>query len=214
MSLPQLYPILDAGTLATLRGPDNFDRLLLHTARELFEAGCTMLQFRAKQMPAGDLLHYARALRQALPAAMLILNDRADLAVAAGFDGVHVGQEDLLPESVRTLVGPARMVGLSTHSPVQFASGMLEPVDYLAIGPVFATTSKANPDPAVGVEGVRAARRLLDEAGSHLPLVAIGGITRENTAAVRQAGADSVAVIGDISVSPGDSARAFFRLML
>ncbi len=214
MSLPQLYPILDAGTLASRCDPEDLERILLHTASELFAAGCTMLQLRAKQMPPRQLLRLARELRQQLPAATLIMNDRADLAVTAGFDGVHVGQKDLSPASVRTLVGPARIVGLSTHNPEQFAAGLREPVDYLAIGPVFATASKENADPAVGLEGVRAVRHLLDAAGSRIPLVAIGGITRENAVAVRQAGADSVAVIGDISSSPGDSAKAFFRLML
>ncbi|MDR3765183.1 MAG: thiamine phosphate synthase [Acidobacteriota bacterium] len=214
MSLPQLYPILDAGTLATLCDPGELVDFLLQTATELFAAGCALMQLRAKQMTADEQLWLAQAVRQALPSATLILNDRADLAVAAGFDGVHVGQEDLSPEAARTLVGPGRIVGLSTHNAQQFAAALLEPVDYLALGPVFATVSKANADPVVGLEGVRAARRLLIESGKAVPLVAIGGINRENARAVLAAGADSVAVIGDLCRAPGDSARAFFRLML
>jgi thiamine-phosphate pyrophosphorylase len=136
------------------------------------------------------------------------MNDRADLALVAGFDGVHVGQDDLLPESVRRIIGPDRWLGVSTHNPEQVAEADLTSADYLAIGPVFSTSSKEKPDPVVGLEGVRRARSL-----TRKPLVAIGGITRANAASVIEAGADSVAVISDLLREPGKSAEEFFRIL-
>jgi len=138
----------------------------------------------------------------------LIMNDRADLCLAADFDGVHVGQEDLSPESVRGIIGPDRWLGVSTHNPEQLREADLTSADYLAIGPVFATSSKDRPDPVVGLEGVRRARQL-----TRKPLVAIGGITRANAAAVIGAGADSVAVISDLLRDPRKSAEEFFRIL-
>jgi thiamine-phosphate pyrophosphorylase len=214
MQIPALYPILDTDSLSTTCAPGLLGRTICEQATQLFAAGCTLLQLRAKQMPVNELLSCARELRRLLPSATLIMNDRADLCLAADFDGVHVGQQDLSPQGARAVVGPARIVGLSTHNVAQFSAALLAPVDYLAIGPVFATASKQNVDPVVGLECVAEARRLLDAAASAVPLVAIGGITRANAQAVRRAGADSVAVIGDISCSPGDSAREFFRLMM
>jgi thiamine-phosphate pyrophosphorylase len=124
--------------------------------------------------------------------------------LSAGYDGVHVGQEDLSPADARALLGPEVMVGVSTHGESQLVKAADSPVDYVAIGPVFATSSKQVPDPVVGLEGVRAARALTDK-----PLVAIGGITRANCAAVIEAGADSVAVISDLIQSPGKSVEEF-----
>ena len=138
----------------------------------------------------------------------LIMNDRADLCLAAEFDGVHVGQEDLSPESVRKIIGPDRWLGVSTHNPEQVGEADLTSADYLAIGPVFATTSKEQPDPVVGLEGVHRARQL-----TRKPLVAIGGITRANAASVIEAGADSVAVISDLLREPRKSAEEFFRIL-
>jgi thiamine-phosphate pyrophosphorylase len=138
----------------------------------------------------------------------LIMNDRADLALVAEFDGVHVGQDDLLPESVRRIIGPDRWLGVSTHNPEQVAEADQTSADYLAIGPVFSTSSKEKPDPVVGLAGVRRARSL-----TRKPLVAIGGITRANAASVIEAGADSVAVISDLLREPGKSAEEFFRIL-
>ncbi|HEY6339796.1 MAG TPA: thiamine phosphate synthase [Candidatus Sulfotelmatobacter sp.] len=138
----------------------------------------------------------------------LIMNDRADLCLAAEFDGVHVGQEDLSPESVRGIIGAGCWLGVSTHNPEQMLEADRTSADYLAIGPVFATSSKEKPDPVVGLEGVRRARAL-----TRKPLVAIGGITRANAASVLEAGADSVAVISDLLREPGKSAEAFFRVL-
>ena len=138
----------------------------------------------------------------------LIMNDRADLCLAADFDGVHVGQEDLSPESARKIIGPERWLGVSTHNPEQIREADLTSADYLAIGPVFATSSKEKPDPVVGLEGVRRAREL-----TRKPLVAIGGITRANAASVIAAGADSVAVISDLLREPRKSAEEFLRIL-
>jgi thiamine-phosphate pyrophosphorylase len=144
----------------------------------------------------------------AAPQLQLIMNDRADLCLAADFGGVHVGQDDLSPGSVRKIIGPERWLGVSTHNPEQLSEADLTSADYLAIGPVFATSSKDRPDPLVGLEGVRRARQL-----TRKPLVAIGGITRVNAASVIEAGADSVAVISDLLRGPRKSAEEFFRVL-
>jgi len=136
------------------------------------------------------------------------MNDRADMCLAADFAGVHVGQQDLSPESVRAIIGPDRWLGVSTHDPEQLREADLTSADYLAIGPIFATSSKDNPDPVVGLEGLRQARQL-----TRKPLVAIGGITRTNAASVLEAGADSVAVISDLLRDPRKSAEEFFRVL-
>ncbi|MGA2390929.1 MAG: thiamine phosphate synthase [Candidatus Sulfotelmatobacter sp.] len=222
--LPRLYPILDAGCFPDALG-------LIAAAGELASAGVTLIQYRNKSGSAGQMLQQARELkkcvldiagqnphisqkkrdmghRDADHSIRLIMNDRADLALAAEFDGVHVGQDDLSPESVRSIIGPHRWLGVSTHNPEQLAEADKTSADYLAIGPVFATSSKNNPDPVVGLEGVRRARQL-----TRKPLVAIGGITRANAASVIEAGADSVAVISDLLREPGKSAEEFFRIL-
>jgi thiamine-phosphate pyrophosphorylase len=214
MKIPLLYPILDADTLSANCADGTLLQTLGAHALALAEVGCTVLQYRAKRLPAREVLAHARELRRRLPTVALIMNDRADLCLAAGFDGVHVGQEDLSPDGARLVVGSGRIVGLSTHNSVQFTQALREPVDYIAIGPIFATGSKQNPDPVVGLAGLSEARRLLADSGRVLPLVAIGGITRNNAKSVLAAGADAVAVIGDISGSPRELAREFFRLMM
>jgi len=214
MKIPLLYPILDADILAaTSEGESLVQRVCAH-ALALADCGCTVMQYRTKRLSARVALSQARELRRLLPGIQLIMNDRADLCLAAGFDGVHVGQDDLSPEGARRIVGSERIVGFSTHNLSQMTEALTKPIDYLAIGPVFTTGSKDKPDPVVGIAGVSEVRRLRDASGRELPLVAIGGITRENAAAVLKAGADSVAVIGDISRSPRESAREFFRLMM
>lgn len=152
-----------------------------------------------------------RQLRAGAPAPhvpRLIMNDRADLCILAEFDGVHIGQDDLSPESVRSIIGPERWLGVSTHNPEQLREADLTSADYLAVGPVFSTLSKERPDPVVGLEGVRRTRQL-----TRKPLVAIGGITRANAASVIEAGADSVAVISDLLRDPRKSAEEFFRIL-
>ena len=136
------------------------------------------------------------------------MNDRADICVAMGFDGVHLGQDDLPAEGARLVVGE-RIVGVSTHNLQQVKEADASPADYIAIGPVFPTTGKKNPDALVGLEGVRKAR-----AATKKPLVAIGGITRHNAKSVIEAGADSVAVISDLLSSPRRVAEEFLRLLV
>ena len=153
------------------------------------------------------VLERAALLRRIFPLSdsCLILNDRVSLVRAAGFDGVHVGQEDVSPVDARRLLGSDAFLGVSTHSERQLLTAADGPADYVAIGPVYATSSKQVPDPVVGLQGVRAARTLTDK-----PLVAIGGITRANCAAVIEAGADSVAVISDLLPHPGKNVEEFF----
>jgi thiamine-phosphate pyrophosphorylase len=144
------------------------------------------------------MLEQAQALYSLAPTGVRwIMNDRADLCMAAGFTGVHLGQDDLSVAGARKVVGAERLIGISTHNMEQFREAMATDADYLAMGPVFATQSKHNPDPVIGLENVRAARAITDR-----PLVAIGGITRENARSVLDAGADVVAVISDLLEPP------------
>jgi thiamine-phosphate pyrophosphorylase len=214
MKIPLLYPILDIDNLSGSSEPAKLLQSVCSHALALAEAGCTLMQYRAKRLGVRDVLAHTRELRRLLPGVTLIMNDRADLCLAAEFEGVHVGQDDLTPEGARLVVGTERIVGLSTHDAAQITQALTKPVDYLAIGPVFATSNKEHADPAVGVAGVSQARRIRDGSGRAIPLVAIGGITRANAEAALKAGADSVAVIGDLSGSPRESAREFFRLMM
>jgi thiamine-phosphate pyrophosphorylase len=155
------------------------------------------------------MLEHAESLKGALGARIkLIMNDRADLCLVAEFDGLHIGQDDISPEAARRIIGPDRWLGISTHNPEQIAEADKTDAHYLAIGPVFATATKGNHDPVVGLEGVRRAREL-----TRKPLVAIGGITRANARSVIDAGADSVAVISDLLRDPGKSAETFFKVL-
>src|SRR3989442_13379985 len=178
--LPRLYAILDTPLF-----PE--DAALFTAAEELVAGGATLLQYRNKSDNARHMLEQARELKRRLGSSVkLIMNDRADLCLAAGFDGVHVGQDDLSPEGARQVIGGALWLGVSTHNPSQLCEADRTTANYLAIGPVFATGSKANPDPVIGLEGVRRARGLTKK-----PLVAIGGITRANCRQVIAAGADA-----------------------
>jgi thiamine-phosphate pyrophosphorylase len=200
--LPRLYAILDAPHFSD-------SQILFSTAEELFAGGVTLLQYRNKNGNAREMLEQARGLRRRLdPSVKLIMNDRADLCFAAGFDGVHVGQEDLSPEGVRRVTGEKLWLGVSTHNARQVEEADKTSADYIAIGPVFSTASKMNPDPVVGLEGVRKARSLTQK-----PLVAIGGIGRANCRSVIEAGADSVAVISDLMREPRKSAEEILRVL-
>lgn len=200
-NFPVLYPILDASYLAVVDDRAAFLRQLVW---DLADAGIGILQYRNKLGDEAEILADAHVMRDAAGGKMLlILNDWPELALAAGFDGVHVGQADLSPDEARGIMGPAKIIGVSTHNEVQLRAAEPQPVDYIAIGPVFATATKQNPDPVVGLEGIRLARSLTAKT-----LVGIGGITTtENAAMVRKAGADSVAVISGIFAPGGDPAR-------
>ncbi len=209
-SLPGLYAIADEVCFSN--ASDSATALILF-ASELVSAGVRFLQYRNKDGNSRQMLGQARELRRLLgQRTRLIMNDRADLCVAAGFDGVHLGQDDVSAAGARAIfgrvLGKALWVGVSIHSIDQVAQAASGPVDYLAIGPVFPTRSKSNPDPVIGLEGVRAAR-----AATSKPLVAIGGITRQNCRSVIDAGADSVAVISDLLASPAKSAEEFLRAL-
>ena len=250
---------------------------MLTAANELVEGGVTLLQYRNKSGNAREMLADARELKRLVGGRVrLIMNDRVDLCLAAEFDGVHLGQDDLSVEAARRIIGgcpredaasaakaavelerygrpkgrPLQReaetsaakashqnvapiaalkrcatqkleqgvaldrsllgywLGISTHNSEQLAIADNTSADYLAIGPVFATSSKANPDPVVGIAGVRRARKL-----TRKPLVAIGGITRANAREVIEAGADSVAVISDLIREPRKSAEEFLRIL-
>ena len=199
--LPRLYVILDAGLT---RGP------VQGIARELMSVGVRLLQYRAKTVPAREMLETAAGLARLARenGATFFVNDRPDVAYLAGADGVHVGQDDLNVEQARAIVGEQRWVGVSTHSLEQFEKAAGTSADYIANGPIFATTSKANPDPVVGTELIRRVRPLTKK-----PIVAIGGIRLERAAEVIEAGADSVAVIRDIvgDADPAKRARQFIE---
>jgi thiamine-phosphate pyrophosphorylase len=202
ISVPRLYPIVDAAFFSTIED-------LIAFSEELVAGGCTLLQYRNKSGNARVMLEQTRELKKHLGDSIrLIMNDRADLCLVAEFDGVHVGQEDLSPESVRGIIGPDRWLGVSTHNLEQVREADGTSADYIAIGPVFSTSSKVRPDPVVGLEGVRRARQL-----TRKPLVAIGGITLGNVGSVIEAGADSVAVISDLLREPRKSAEEFFRVL-
>ena len=163
ISLPQLYAILDASSFSDTNA-------LCTAADELVSGGVTLLQYRNKSGNVRQMLEQAQELKRCIGSSVkLIMNDRADLCLAAGFDGVHVGQDDLSPEGAKKVIGGDLWLGVSTHNPAQLAVADRTTADYLAIGPVFATGSKANPDPVIGLEGVRQARAL-----TRKPLVAIG----------------------------------------
>jgi thiamine-phosphate pyrophosphorylase len=192
--LPRFYPILDV-EIAARHGVDP-----IAAAEKILEGGATILQFRHKGFFSREvfrqLLRVAQLCRSA--GALFVVNDRADLAALTG-GALHLGQDDLLPSAARKVVDSQTLIGFSTHNEAQLRAAAAEPADYLALGPIFGTASKQNPDPIVGLDELRSLRPLTDR-----PLVAIGGITRANAQAVLNAGADSVAIIGDLFPDDGN----------
>jgi thiamine-phosphate pyrophosphorylase len=199
--MPRLYVILDAGMLREPVG---------EISKKLIEAGVRLLQYRDKHASARELLDRSKRVAESARQSRctFFVNDRPDVAYLAGADGVHVGQEDLPAEQARCVLGPDRWVGVSTHNLQQFQQAAASSADYIAVGPVFPTGSKANPDPVVGVDFVRRVRALTSK-----PIVAIGGITLERAPEVIAAGADSVAVISGIlqASDPAAQARAYIQ---
>ncbi|MEO8070249.1 MAG: thiamine phosphate synthase, partial [Acidobacteriota bacterium] len=176
--------------------------------------GVRLIQLRAKTTASGPLLDLADSLAERCRSAgaIFVVNDRVDIARLARASGVHLGQTDLAPADARRLVAPEMIVGVSTHNADQIQAAIDEPVDYIAVGPVFATATKANPDPVIGLDGVRQAAFAC--SARHLPVVAIGGVTLERAAAVIAAGASTVAVISDLlSGDPASRARAFMSAL-
>ena len=195
--LPPLYAIIDPAQGAS--------RTSQEIAEALVAAGVRLIQLRDKHASSRELCASAQRVAKCVRIAggIFIVNDRADVARATDADGVHVGQDDLPIESVRALMGPSKLVGYSTHDLEQVAEADGSTADYVAFGPIFATSSKENPDPVVGLGGLREARK-----ATRKPLVAIGGITLENARAVIEAGADSVAVIRALVGAPDITQRA------
>jgi len=201
--LPRLYVILDAALLTI---PET------ECARQLVDAGVRLLQYRNKTASSRELLESSKRLSvELMPRGItFVVNDRADVAVLASASGIHVGQEDLGVEEAREVVGQDRLVGVSTHNRAQFEQAVASSADYIAVGPIFSTSTKLNPDPVVGTALICQVRPLTDK-----PIVAIGGITLENATEVVRAGADSVAVISDIlrARKPGERARQFLEML-
>lgn len=176
-------------------------------AKAALDAGARILQIRAKHASGRTLLEMSRRVIEVARAsgALVVVNDRADIARMAGAGGVHVGQDDLLPSSVRRMVGPEAVVGLSTHTLDQVERGCDEPVEYLAIGPVFPTLTKDSVSAAVGLEGVEGAASIADAHA--MPVIAIGGMTLDRAPAVIRAGASGVAVVSDLFIAGDPAAR-------
>jgi len=193
---PTLYAILD---------PEQTRLPMLEVADRLTRAGVEIIQLRDKTASPRSIFTQARELAAFLAprGVRFILNDRPDIARIAGAGGVHVGQEDLPPEDARRICSAPCWVGVSTHNQEQLREAALTSADYIAVGPIFATATKRNPDPVVGLELLRAARQMTDK-----PLVAIGGITLERAADVYRSGADSIAVIRDLAAAEDPEARA------
>ncbi len=202
LAFPRLYAIMDAILLRTSE---------LAFAEMLAESGVELIQYRNKQASSRSLLEVSQKLVHSLHprGVRTIVNDRADIARLAEADGVHVGQEDLGVTEARAICGPERWVGVSTHTLEQVESADQTPADYIAVGPIFPTETKQNPDAVVGVNFIRRARLLTQK-----PLVAIGGITLERAEAILRAGADSLAVARDLlgAADPRARARQFLEL--
>jgi len=199
---PSLYAILDSSLLT-------MSEMIL--AEMLAESGVELIQYRNKKAPSRELFEISKRLSAALAhgGVRFIVNDRPDIALLTGAGGVHVGQDDLGVEDARAICGVGRWVGVSTHTLEQVAAAGRTSADYVAFGPIYATTTKQNPDAVVGTEQLRQARRLTQK-----PLVAIGGITLERAAEVYGAGADSLAVARDLicAANPGERARQYLAV--
>ena len=189
--LPRVYPLTDV----QMSGLSHADQVQL-----LSLGGATLVQLRDKQMAPRQLYEHARAAVAvaAMTEVQLIINDRVDVALAAGAHGVHLGQDDMPPEAARRLLGDEAVIGYSTHTIEQAKGALTLPVDYIAIGPIFETATKTDTSQTLGLDGLRAVR----EAVGNFPLVAIGGISHANAREVIEAGADSVAVISAVVSEP------------
>ncbi|MEP6635177.1 MAG: thiamine phosphate synthase [Acidobacteriota bacterium] len=189
----RIYPITDVRLSGLCHGEQT---------RRVIDGGARLIQLREKNLPARDFYQQAaRALQIARErGALIIINDRVDVALAVGADGVHLGQDDLPPAEARRILGNQALIGFSTHSVEHVRRALDVPVDYLAIGPIFATPSKSDSHPLVGLENLHLVRRIV----GRIPLVAIGGITAANCSQVLDAGADCVALISDIFAFPAE----------
>ena len=203
LALPPLYVILDAALLPS-------DPIEL--TRKMLDAGARLFQYRDKTSSSRELLYASQALcltvRQC--GGTFLVNDRADISHLAGASGVHLGQDDLSVAAAREVVGNDCLIGLSAHNLRQFKAAAESSADYIAVGPIFSTSGKRNPDPVVGIDFIQTVRKLTTK-----PIVAIGGITLERAREVIDAGADSIAVISDIlkAKNPDDRVRQFLKIV-
>ena len=202
IKLPKIYAITDP-RISSLTHVEQVERLI--------EGGAELVQIRDKYASAKDFYEIAVAAVTTARArgARVIINDRVDIALCAGAAGVHLGQDDMPPQAARRLLGEEAVIGFSTHSVEQAVEAVRQlPIDYIAIGPIFSTRTKQDPDPVVGIDGLRQVRNAIGT----FPLVAIGGITGQNAAAVFAAGADSAAVISDLLSDPSKIVERFHAL--
>ena len=202
VELPQIYPITDTHASGLSH---------LEQVRRLIDGGATFIQLREKRAsPRAFREQSLECIAYARPRGVkIMINDRADIALMSDADGVHLGQDDISPGAVRRILGRGKIIGFSTHSVEQAIAAAELDVDYIAIGPVFETLTKANPDPVVGLGRIAAVRSAIGD----LPLVAIGGIDESNIADVIRAGANSAAMIGGILRDPAGITHAFRDLL-
>ena len=205
LNLPRVYPLTDV----QMSGLSHAQQVELLSA-----GGATLVQLREKQMPAREFYEHAKAAVEVArrSGVRLIVNDRVDVALAANAHGVHLGQDDMPPDAARKLLGDESIIGYSTHNIDQATKALSLPIDYLAIGPIFATSTKTDTSPVLGLDGLRAVRQAIGA----VPLVAIGGIFTANAREVIEAGADSVALISALLSDPSqirESIRALIRII-
>ena len=198
LQLPKIYPITDTA----ISGLSHAEQV-----KRLIAGGATLIQLREKQKAAGDwfpdALEAARLCRES--GVTCIVNDRVDIALAIDADGVHLGQDDMPAAMARQLLGPGKIIGLSTHSIDQLEAALREEIDYAAIGPIFATSTKSDHDPTIGIEMLSKAAK----TSGMMPLVAIGGIKADNLASIISAGAASAAIIGALLSDPDKISERF-----
>jgi len=202
MILPKTYPITDA----RISGLSHLEQ-----ARRLIDGGAEIIQLREKYASPREFYESAKEVVEfaAGSGVRIIINDRVDIALAAEADGVHLGQDDLPPSAARGILGPGAIIGYSTHTLEQALAAIELPIDYIAFGPIFITSTKANPDETVGLAGLKRVRSLIGE----FPLVAIGGIDPANFQSVLNAGANSAAVISSILSDPASISERLRKLI-
>ncbi|CAN5618083.1 thiamine phosphate synthase [soil metagenome] len=200
--LPKIYPVTDTRASGVSH---------VRQVEELIKGGAEFIQLREKHSSAGDFYEAAEeAIKLARQSSVrIIINDRVDIALALKADGVHLGQDDFPPEYARNILGPDAIIGFSTHSPEQAHAALALPIDYIAIGPIFKTTTKENPDTPLDIEGLKNVREITRD----FSLVAIGGINSTNLKDIFEAGADSAAMIGNLVSDPANIAEKLRRLI-
>ncbi|MEQ8443620.1 MAG: thiamine phosphate synthase [Alphaproteobacteria bacterium] len=198
-------------SLYLILGPTHGGGDMTSLARQVAAGGVTLIQYRDKTSDTGTMVEHVRAIRDALSGTgvPLLVNDRVDVAMAAGADGVHLGQQDMTPSDARMILGPSKIVGLTVKKPDHARAADPRFIDYASVGGVFETTSKRNPDPPIGIDGLREMNNILSAAAPGLPRCAIAGISQDRIPDVIAAGADGICVIRAITdaAHPEEAAR-------